>query len=389
MAHFSGSNSFSQRRQRSSHPVTGSAFFGQSFPPNAFALTPPYPTERMNPQYYPSDTNSGFAYPRSYLPQEQTQHVFNAYPIAHPVTHPIAHPVTHPIAHPIAHPVNQSVTRFGTRSAPVFTTSVRPSHSQASHAQASHVQESRQSDRTIRPFVEACRMCYDLLVSEFQTATHHMTSGQKQVRLNPSLNFQFHSARGDQQWQLHTLLYGKKKKGEGSFYKRDPTHNEYGILNPFVAVQFQLYQAGLYLTNISDPDKSFSTVFKISRTPPTSSAGSSRNQWHGQHRLMFDPDSDSDFLRKYIEKIYLNDAFSVADFLNTMYTQTLQSENIVQTIRRTLCPDVVASVSIVVPNLTPVHVSVENGVDGVDGVDEPDIGYDDEDDTVGGLGRPE
>lgn len=257
-----------------------------------------------------------------------------------------------------------SQPRSDSRTAPVFTTGT---------IGAPRV---RRDDRSVRPFVQACRMCYDRLVTEFQdNLQYYSANGHRLVRLSPNLTFTFQTGRGDQQWQLHTLLYGKKTRSANSFYKREQTHQEYGILNPFVAVQFQLYQAGFYLTNISDPDKSFTTVFEISRSPPSPSAGNLRNQWHGQQRLLFDPVTDSDFLRKYIEKIYLNDIASVADFLNTMFAQTRQSENVVQTIRRALCPDAPA------PAPAPVAVSTEEA--------EPDIGYDDEDDAVGGLGRPE
>jgi hypothetical protein len=363
MAHFTDSFSQrsqrNQRRQRSSYPVVGTAFFGQSFSPNAFALQQPaFSSHTMNPTHAPIDTNVGVVSPNSYLAREPgLQRAFNTYPPTYSES--------------------RNGSRSEARSAPVFTTRTRPPRTQPASA------------RTISPFVEACRMCYDHLVAEFQTATQNMTSGQTKVRMNPSLNFQFHSERGEQQWQLHTLLYGKKKKGEGSFYKREPTHEEYGILNPFVAIQFQLYQAGLYLTNISDPDKSFSTVFKISRSSPFPSAGGLRNQWHGQHRLMFDPDTDSDFLQKYIEKIYLNDAGSVADFLNTMFAQTRQPDTVVQTIRRTLCPESASAPA-------PAPASAPASATAVDVSDteyvESDIGYDDEndeDDAVGGLGRPE
>jgi len=140
MAHF-GNSSFSSQR-RPVYPPIGSAFFGQSYPPNAFALN-----TNFQPQSSPSYTMHSIPHQRS-------------------------------IQHKVRSDVRSDV-RSGARSAPVFTTDVPP---------ISHVQL---NDQTIRPFVEACRMCYDRLAIEFQTATQHMKSGKTQVRINPNLIFMF------------------------------------------------------------------------------------------------------------------------------------------------------------------------------------------------------
>lgn len=325
------------RSRRSGYQPAGSAFFGQSFPPNAFELvTPP---QMRQPMHTPM---------RAPMRQGAPAHTQPMQP------------------------------RTTSRPAPVFS-SAQPAP--------------RVQDRSIRPFVEACRLFYDFLVTKIQTATQSMTTGTTLVRLNPSMTFNFQSARGPQQWQLHTLLYGKKQRMEHSFYKRDRTHEEYGIPNPFVAVQFQLYQNGLYLTNISDPDKSFSLVLKISRHPPSPSAGALRNQWHGQQRMLFDPATDTEFMRKFIEKIYLADIHSASDFLNTMFSTKRQDESVMQTICRALNPTPTASASAPVP--APAD-AVDDAVDAVDDADlsasdteELDTGFDDENVAVGGLGVPE
>jgi hypothetical protein len=134
---------------------------------------------------------------------------------------------------------------------------------------------------TLRPFAYASVRAFAYLHEKIMQSVKHLRDKERiTVRGVDSKDmFEFTSTDGRaQKWALHTLMYGKMTGP--NFTVRKNTHEEYGIISPFVAMQLVLLKQNLFLTNESDPRKSFALVLMIHRVAPDASVVP---LWHGQN----------------------------------------------------------------------------------------------------------
>ena len=145
-------------------------------------------------------------------------------------------------------------------------------------------------DDTLRPFAFASVRAFAYLHEKImQSVTHLRDKDHITVRgLDSKDMLEFTSTDGRaQKWALHTLMYGKMTGPD--FTIRENTHEKYGIISPFVAIQHLLRKKNLFLTNESDPEKGHALVIVIRRVVP---AASIMPLWHGQNVMPSSPDGE-------------------------------------------------------------------------------------------------
>lgn len=141
--------------------------------------------------------------------------------------------------------------------------------------------DSAKREDILRPFAYASMHAFTYLHDKImQTVKHMRDKDHITVRGVDSKDmFEFTSTDGrPQKWALHTMMYGKMTGPD--FTVRENTHEKYGIISPFIAMQHVLLKKNLFLTNESDPEKGHMIVLVIRRIPPDASI---IPLWHGQN----------------------------------------------------------------------------------------------------------
>jgi len=167
----------------------------------------------------------------------------------------------------------------------------------------------------LRPFAYVCKTSFEFLSSKIADSALHMRADKDHIivrNLDYKDIIEFKSSDGrPQKWTLHTALYGKMTNA--SFTHRENTHEIYGIISPFVALQHIYREKGLYLTNESDPAKGFRLVIVLRRAPLQDAT----SLWHGQNIVP----SEDDSVRMLIDRFYLADIKDAAHFVNNIFAQ--------------------------------------------------------------------
>ena len=164
---------------------------------------------------------------------------------------------------------------------------------------------------TLRPFAFACKNAFVRLQKHIDSAIEHLTPEKEFVTvrgLDCKDMYEFASSDGrPQKWALHTLMYGKMSE---SFTERENTHQKYGIISPFVALQLFYERKGFFVTNESDPEKGHKLIIIVRHAHQDT-----ERLWHGQNLMPEDSDENTSTLTNF----YLASIADAVKFVDTVF----------------------------------------------------------------------